>query len=183
MAYHIQSSFVISISKIYHIIGVIGFPFICLCICICLCSCLCICIFVRIWIADIISFQKIYGLKNCCGTGRVDWSKAHKESIFVMSKVHAFGILDLLMPQYFTTKTTFCFILSAFIELFLILFVFICSLLLSSLPSSWGFAGEVCYPLTHPFTASHKLSSDLLSTSTASELDKIWGFTIQTPIC
>ena len=87
MAYHIHNPFVISFSKIYHIIGVIGFPFICLCLCICPCICLCICIFVRIWIADIISFQKIYGLrgtwgltavlqliyelrKNCCG--RVD---------------------------------------------------------------------------------------------------------------
>ena len=84
MAYHIQNPFVISFSKIYHIIGVIGFPFICLCIWICLCICLCICIFVRIWIADIISFHKIYGFrgtrglravlqliyelrKNCCG--------------------------------------------------------------------------------------------------------------------
>ena len=57
--------------------------------CICVwrtCVCLCICIFIRIWIADIMGFQKIYGLrgpwgltavlqlicelrKNCCGTG------------------------------------------------------------------------------------------------------------------
>ena len=88
---YFQNLFVISFSKIYHIIGVIGFPFICLCICICPCICLCICIFVWIWIADIISFQKIYGLrgtwsltavlqliyelrKNCCGTGRDGWT-------------------------------------------------------------------------------------------------------------
>ena len=43
-----------STSKIYDIIGVINFPF----ICICLCIFLCICIFVQIWIANIISFQK-----------------------------------------------------------------------------------------------------------------------------
>ena len=67
MAYHIQNPFVISFSKIYHIIGVIGFPFFCLCICICRCIYLCICIFVRIWIADIISFQKIYGLRGPWG--------------------------------------------------------------------------------------------------------------------
>ena len=47
-----------STSKIYDIIGVINFPFICICPCICMCICLCICIFVQIWIADIISFQK-----------------------------------------------------------------------------------------------------------------------------
>ena len=35
MAYHIQNPFVISFSKIYHITGVFGFPFICLCLCIC----------------------------------------------------------------------------------------------------------------------------------------------------
>ena len=63
MAYHIQNPFVIPFSKIYHIIGVIGFPFICLFVCICLCICLCIFIFVRIWIADIISFLKIYSLR------------------------------------------------------------------------------------------------------------------------
>ena len=40
-------------------------PFTCLCIY--LCICLCICIFVRIWIADIISFQKIYGLRGTWG--------------------------------------------------------------------------------------------------------------------
>ena len=61
-AYHIQNPFVISFSKIYHIIGVSGFPFICLCLCICLY--ICICIFVRIGIADIMAFQKIYGLRG-----------------------------------------------------------------------------------------------------------------------
>ena len=100
MAYHIQNPFVISFSKIYHIIGVIGFPFICLCICICLCIFLCICISVRVWVADIISFHKIYGLrgnwglravlqlihelrKNCCGTGgRVDGTSKVLQKVF-----------------------------------------------------------------------------------------------------
>ena len=94
-AYHIQKPFVITFSKIYDTIGVSASPFICLCLCICLCICICIClciwIFVRIWIADIMGFQKIYDLrgpwgltavfqliyelrKNCCGRtgGRTD---------------------------------------------------------------------------------------------------------------
>ena len=93
--YHIQKPFVITFSKIYDTIGVSASPFICLCLCICLCICICIClciwIFVRIWIADIMGFQKIYDLrgpwgltavfqliyelrKNCCGWtgGRTD---------------------------------------------------------------------------------------------------------------
>ena len=56
VAYRIQNPFFISCSKTYHNIGVSGSPFICLCLCICVC----ICIFVRIWIANIMGFQKIY---------------------------------------------------------------------------------------------------------------------------
>ena len=95
--YHIQKPFVITFSKIYDTIGVSASPFICLCLCICLCICICICIclciwiFVRIWIADIMGFQKIYDLrgpwgltalfqliyelrKNCCGWTEIEGS-------------------------------------------------------------------------------------------------------------
>ena len=91
--------FVISFSKIYHIIGVTGEPFICLWLCICLCVCLCISIFVRIWIADIISvyglrgtwgltavFQLIYELRNnCCG--RVEKSKVLQKVLAELKRV------------------------------------------------------------------------------------------------
>ena len=70
---------------------IIGSPFICLCLCIYLCICLCICISFRIWIADIVGFQKymVWGVpeatrqcfsssswrgKNC--SGRVDGRKS-----------------------------------------------------------------------------------------------------------
>jgi len=39
----------------------------CLCHCLCLCLCLCICISVWIWAADVMSFQKMYGLRGPWG--------------------------------------------------------------------------------------------------------------------
>ena len=36
------------------------------------CLCLCVCIFVRIWIADIMSFQKMYGLRGPRGLNMVN---------------------------------------------------------------------------------------------------------------
>ena len=58
--FHNQTPIVISF--------VSGFPFIflclCICFCICLCICLCICKLVPIWIADLMSFQKIYDFRG-----------------------------------------------------------------------------------------------------------------------
>ena len=124
--YHIQKPFVITFSKIYDTIGVSASPFICLCLCICLCICICICIclciwiFVRIWIADIISFQKIYGLrgtwgltavlqliyelrKNCCG--RVDGTGKLKVLQEVLADLKTAELVYLGIPYLKNNKT------------------------------------------------------------------------------
>ena len=57
-----------------------------LCICHCLCNCVClwVCIFARIWIADIISIQKMYGLRGPWGlnTVKVKVTNAHNFRCF-----------------------------------------------------------------------------------------------------
>ena len=130
-AYHIQKPFVITFSKIYDTIGVSASPFICLCLCICLCICICICIclciwiFVRIWIADIKGFQKIYHLrgpwglaavlqliyelrKNCCGTGgRVDGTEKSKVLQEVLADLKRDWKRSTLYNQQWISKTTF----------------------------------------------------------------------------
>ena len=43
----------------------------CHCLCLCLCLCLCICISVWIWIADVESFQEMYGFRGPWGPAAV----------------------------------------------------------------------------------------------------------------
>ena len=50
-----------------------SFPWrLCLCHCLCDCLCLCVRIFVRVWWADVMSFQKMYGLRGPSGLNMVN---------------------------------------------------------------------------------------------------------------